>query len=93
MSSVRFSQNSSEAKISNFHFSLVSINKDVITLKISMDYRGIMAMKIEKPIQDLSAPALYCSNIDSFVFQPIPTKPHKQKSKDLRVLMEEEIQI
>lgn len=82
MSSMRFSQNSSKPKISNFNFPLVSIDKNVITLKISMDYRGIMTMKIEKSIQDLSAPPLYCSNVDSFVLQPIPTKPQQTKIKN-----------
>jgi hypothetical protein len=47
---------------------LVTINKNVVTLEIPVDYRGVMAVKIEKPLQYLPTPMLDCSNIYSPVF-------------------------
>ena len=67
MSSMRFPENRRQAKISNLHFPLVSIDKNIITFEISMDHRRIMVMKIEKPSQDLSAPMLHCSDVNPLV--------------------------
>jgi hypothetical protein len=68
VSSVGFLKDCSKAKITNFDFSLVTINKNVVTLEIPVDYRGVMAVKIEKPLQYLPTPMLDCSNIYSPVF-------------------------
>lgn len=43
-----------------------------------MDYWGIMAMEIAESIQDLSAPVLHCSDTNSSVLEPIPTKLNPQ---------------
>ena len=43
-SSIRFSENCSEAKITNFDFPLVAIDENVITLEISMDHRRFMTV-------------------------------------------------
>jgi len=41
-------KNGSQSKITNFHLTMVAINKNVITLKISMNDRRVMAVEIEK---------------------------------------------
>lgn len=48
-SSMRFPEDCSEAKITNLHFPLISIDKNVITFEISMNHRRVSAMEIEKP--------------------------------------------
>jgi hypothetical protein len=64
---MRLPENRSEAKITNLYFPLVPIDKDIVTLQISVDHRRVMAMKIEKPSQDLPTPVLYCPNVNSLV--------------------------
>lgn len=50
----------------------MSIYKDVITLKITMDDRGIMAVQIRKTFQDLSHPVLDSSHVHCLVPLPVP---------------------
>lgn len=71
MSSMGLADNCCQPKIPNLNFPLVSIDKNIITFKISMDHRWVMAMKIEKPSQDLSTPMLHCPNVNSLVLLPI----------------------
>ena len=72
MSNIGFPENCCQAEISNLHFPLISIDKNIITFEISMNHRWVMAMKIEKPTQDLSTPMLHCSDVNSLVLKPIP---------------------
>lgn len=72
MSSMGLAENCCQPKIPNLNFPLVSIDKNIITFKISMDHRWVTAMKIEKPSQDLSTPMLHCPNVNSLVLLPIP---------------------
>lgn len=66
--SMRFTEDSSEAKITNLDFTLVPIDENIVTLEISVDHRGVMAMEIEKPFQNLPTPVLHCSDVNSLVF-------------------------
>lgn len=68
MSGMRFSQNSSKAKVANLDFPLVSIDENIVTLEISVNHRGVTAVKIEKAFQNLSTPMLNCSYVNSSVF-------------------------
>jgi hypothetical protein len=72
MNSIRFAENCSEAKITNFDFSLVTIDENIITLEISMNHRRIMAMEIEETFQNLSTPMLNSSDVNSFMFKSVP---------------------
>ena len=65
MISMRFTKDCSEAKITNLDFPLVSINKNVVTLEVPVDNRGVMAMEIKKAFQNLSTPMFHSSNVDS----------------------------
>ena len=47
MSSMRLPEDSSQAKVTNLDFPLIPIDKDVITLEISVDYRWVMAVQIQ----------------------------------------------
>lgn len=67
VSSMRFPKDCCKAKITNLHFSLVAIDKDIVTLEISVDHRRVTAVKIEKPSQDLPTPVLYSSDINSLM--------------------------
>jgi len=44
MRSMGFSKNCSQAKIPNFDFPLISIDKNIVTFEISMDNWWVMAM-------------------------------------------------
>ena len=79
MISMRFPEDCCKSKITNLNFPLIPVNKDIVTLEISMDYRRLMAMQIMKPSQNLPAPMLHCSNINSLMFQPIPMKQETTK--------------
>jgi len=68
----RFAENCSKAEITNFDFSLVTIDENIITLEISMDHRRVMAVEIDKTFQNLPAPILNCSDVNSFMFKSIP---------------------
>ena len=80
---MRFPKNRSEAKIANFDFPLVTIDKDIVTLEISVDDWRVMTMEIEKPSQDLPAPMLHCPNVHSLVLLPVPSKDQKQEKPRL----------
>jgi hypothetical protein len=56
---------------------LVPIDKNVVTLEVSVDNRGVKAVEIEKPSQNLSTPMLHGSNVYSPVPQPIPNQKLK----------------
>ena len=82
MISMRFPENCSKSKITNLNLPLIPINKNIITLEISMDHRRLMAMQIMKPPQNLPAPMLHSSNINSLMLQPIPIEqPRKQNEQ------------
>jgi hypothetical protein len=46
---------------------LVPIDENVVTLEISMNHRGVMAVKIIKPFQNLPTPMLHCSDVNLLV--------------------------
>lgn len=71
---MKFLNNCRKTKISNLNHPLVSINKDIITLEIFMNDRWIIAMKVSKTFQDLSAPILDSPNVDLPMLQSIPTE-------------------
>lgn len=75
---MRFTKNSSKAKITNLDLPLIPINKNVITLKISMDNWRMSAMKVMKAFQDLPTPMLYCSNVNSLMFLSISVQNDEQ---------------
>lgn len=79
MISMRFPEDCCKSKITNLNFPLIPINKDIVTLEISMDYRRLMAMQIMKPPQNLPAPMLHRSNINSLMLQPIPMEQETNK--------------
>lgn len=81
MGSMWFSKHCRKAEITDFHLPLVAVDEDIVTLEISVDYRGIMAMEIEKPTQYLSAPMLNCPNVNSLVLLPIPIQPLNKTKK------------
>lgn len=56
-------QHSCKTKITNFDLSKMAINKDIITLEVSMDNRRVVSVEINKPFQDLPSPGLDCSDI------------------------------
>lgn len=47
------------------------IDKDVITLEVSVNYWRIMAMQINKPPEDLPCPAFNSSDVHPFVLLPV----------------------
>jgi len=71
-SSIRFAENRSKAKITDFDFPLVAIDENVITLEISMDHRRIMAVQIQKPFQNLPTPMLNSSDVNPSVLKSVP---------------------
>jgi len=72
VNSIRFTENFSKAEITNFDLSLVTIDENVITLEISMDHRRVMAVEIDKTFQNLPAPMLNSSDVNSFMFKSVP---------------------
>lgn len=56
---MRFTEDCCKAKITNLDFPLVPIDKDVVALEVPVDNRGVAAVKIKKPFQNLSAPMLH----------------------------------
>lgn len=70
--SIRFSENRSKAKITDFDFPLVAIDENVITLEISVDHRRIMAVQIQKPFQNLPTPMLNSSDVNPSVPKSVP---------------------
>nr|GMD43189.1 hypothetical protein Iba_chr10cCG2880 [Ipomoea batatas] len=54
------------------------INKDVITLEIAVDYRGIMAVQIRKTFKDLAHPDFNGSNVHCRVPLPVPVSKTTQ---------------
>lgn len=48
------------------------IDKDVVTLKISMNYWRMIAMQIYKTAKDLTGPVLNGSDVYMLIFLPIP---------------------
>ena len=69
---MRFPEDSSKAKVANLDLALVPVDEDVVAFEVSVDHRRIVAMEIEKALQNLPAPMLYSSNIHPLMFQPIP---------------------
>lgn len=76
---MRFSKDRSEAKITNFDLTLIPIDENVVTFKVSMNDRGIVTVQIHEALQYLSAPMFYCSNVDPLMSQP---KPNFQNQLD-----------
>ena len=79
MRRMRFPENRSKAKITNLDLALVPVDENVVTLEVSMNNRRIMAVEIEKPLQNLPTPIFDSSNICPLMFQPIPI-PNFNKS-------------
>ena len=63
MSRAAVPEHSCKTKIADFDLSKMPINKDIITLEVSMDNRRVMLVEINKPFQDLPSPGLDCSDI------------------------------
>lgn len=63
MGRVAVPQHSCKTKIAYFDLSKMPINKDIITLEVSMDNRRVVLVEINKPFQDLPSPGLDCPDI------------------------------
>lgn len=63
-----FPEDSSKPEIPNFDLPLITIDEDVVTLEVPVDHRGVTAMEIYQPFQNLPAPTLHRPDVDSPVF-------------------------
>ena len=85
--SVAVPEHSCKTKIAYFDLTKMAINKDVITLEVSMDHRRVVAVEINKPFQDLPSPRLDCSNIYPQVLVFVSTQEKGQVFIQIKVLI------
>lgn len=95
MGRVAVPQHSCKTKIANFNLSKMPIDKDIITLKVSMDNRRVVLMEINKPFQDLPSPRLDCSDIypQVLIFVSSQEQDKVIQSKNRVILSEEKVQV
>nr|GMD28325.1 hypothetical protein Iba_chr08eCG6290 [Ipomoea batatas] len=70
MCSVGSMKNCCKAKVPNLDLSKMAIHKNIVTLEVSVDDRGVVAMQINKACEYLARPNLYGSDVYSSILLP-----------------------
>lgn len=53
MHSIGLVENGSKAEITDLNLSLIAIDEEVVTLEVPVNYGWFVAVKVDKPFQDL----------------------------------------
>lgn len=70
---------SCKPQVTNLDFPKMAIYKDIITLQVSMNYRRVVLVQINEPLQNLARPALNGSDINLLIFLHVSAEETRKK--------------